>query len=219
MGESAMKWQKPNGPADSPCLVHHAEHARLGLADACRSRAFGVALCITRSMPDSVLGGDGGDMSDTPYQYVPHGVDPTRPSAARLYDYYLGGTTNFAVDRAVGERLKADVPDLIDAVWANRGFHGRAAVWLARQGIRQFVDIGSGLPTQNNTHEAVHRVAPEARVVYVDNDPMVAAHADALLAEDGTTAVITAALPDPGARLGHPRRLALIDLADPAGGL
>src|SRR5258708_7144248 len=153
-------------------------------------------------------------MSDA--QYVPPGVDPTRPTAARLYDYYLGGTTNFAADPAVAGRLKADVPDLIDAVWANRGFHGRAAVWLARRGIRQFIDIGSGLPTQNNTHEAVHKVAPEARVVYVDNDPMVAAHADALLAEDGTTAVITADLRDPGALLGHPGLPALIDLAGPA---
>src|SRR5260370_10948434 len=107
--------------------------------------------------------------------------------------------------------------DRIDAIWANRGFHGRAAVWLADRGIRQFIDIGWGLPTQNNTHEAVHKVAPEARVVYVDNDPMVAAHADALLAEDGTTAVITAALRDPGALLGHPSLLALIDLAEPAG--
>src|SRR5258708_21392734 len=156
-------------------------------------------------------------MSDA--QYVPPGVDPTRPTAAGLDDVYLGGTVNFAADRAVAERLKADVPDLIDAVWANRGFHGRAAVWLARRGIRQFIDIGSGLPTQNNTHEAVHKVAPEARVVYVDNDPMVAAHADALLAEDGTTAVITADLRDPGALLGHPRLLALVHLADPPRGL
>src|SRR5258707_4120309 len=154
-------------------------------------------------------------MSDA--QYVPPGVDPTRPTAARLYDYYLGGTTNFAADRAVAERLKADVPDLIDAVWANRGFHGRAAVWLARRGIRQFIDIGSGLPTQNNTHEAVHKVAPEARVVYVDNDPMVAAHAEALLAEDGTTTVITADLRNPDALLGDPALVGLIDFAEPAG--
>ncbi len=76
---------------------------------------------------------------------------------------------------------------------------------------------GSGLPTQNNTHEAVHKVAPDARVVYVDIDPMVAAHADALLAEDGTTTVITADVRDPGALLGHPSLVALIDLAEPAG--
>ena len=145
------------------------------------------------------------------------GVDTTTPSPARLYDYYLGGTHNFAADREAAEKLKAEAPDLIDAMWANRGFHGRAAVWLARQGIRQFVDIGSGLPTQNNTHEAVHRVAPEARVAYVDNDPMVAAHAEALLAGNGTTAVIAADLRDPAALLGDPGLRALIDFAEPAG--
>src|SRR5260221_10829122 len=103
-------------------------------------------------------------MSDA--QYGPPGVDPTRPTAARLYDYYLGGTTNFAADRAVAERLKADVPDLIDAVWANRGFHGPAAVWLARRGIRAIIAIRTGLPTQNNTPEAGTQGAPAAPVVY-----------------------------------------------------
>ncbi len=153
----------------------------------------------------------------TETEQAPPGVDPTRPSTARLYDYYLGGTHNFAVDRVVAEKMKAVVPDMLDAVWANRGFHGRAAVWMADHGIRQFIDIGSGLPTQNNTHEAVHKVAPEARVVYVDNDPMVAAHSDALLAADGTTTLITADLRDPGALLGHPALLRLIDFAEPAG--
>ncbi len=153
----------------------------------------------------------------TETEQAPPGVDATRPSPARLYDYYLGGTTNFAVDRAAAEHLKAAAPDLIDAVWANRGFHGRAAVWLADRGIRQFIDIGSGLPTQNNTHEAVHKVAPEARVVYVDYDPMVAAHADALLADDGTTTLITADLRNPDALLAHPALVGLIDLAQPVG--
>jgi hypothetical protein len=148
---------------------------------------------------------------------VPPGVDPGRPSLARLYDYFLGGTANFAVDRAAAERLKAAAPEVIDGMWANRGFHGRAAVWMAQQGIRQFIDIGSGLPTQNNTHQAVHKVAPDARVVYVDNDPMVAAHADALLAEDGTTTVITADVRDPDSLLTHPALLRLIDFAEPAG--
>jgi hypothetical protein len=148
---------------------------------------------------------------------VPPSVDPTTPSPARLYDYYLGGTTNFAVDRQAAEKLKIAAPDLLDAVFANRGFHGRAAVWLAERGIKQFIDIGSGLPTQNNTHEAVHKVAPEARVVYVDNDPIVAAHADALLDEDGTTTVITADLRDPDVLLAHPALGKLIDLAEPTG--
>jgi len=153
----------------------------------------------------------------TETEQAPPGVDATRPSPARLYDYFLGGTTNFAVDRAAAEHLKAAAPDLIDAVWANRGFHGRAAVWLADRGIRQFIDIGSGLPTQNNTHEAVHKVAPEARVVYVDYDPMVAAHADALLADDGTTTLITTDLRNPDALLAHPALVGLINLAQPVG--
>jgi S-adenosyl methyltransferase len=103
-------------------------------------------------------------------QNVPPGVDPTRPSPARLYDYYLGGTHNFPVDREAAEMLKALVPDIVDAMWANRGFQGRAAVWMAEHGIRQFIDLGSGLPTQNNTHDAVHKVDPGARVVYVADD-------------------------------------------------
>jgi hypothetical protein len=149
--------------------------------------------------------------------HVPPGVDPTRPSPARLYDYFLGGTNNLPVDREAAERLKAAIPDMVDAVWANRGFHGRAAVWLAGHGIRQFIDIGSGLPTQNNTHQAVHRVAPDARVVYVDHDPMVAAQSGPLLAGDGTTGVVTADMRDPDAVLGDPALRRLIDLTEPAG--
>jgi len=148
---------------------------------------------------------------------IPPGVDPSKPSPARLYDYFLGGTANFAVDRAAAEKLKAAAPEVVDAMWANRGFHGRAAVWIAERGIEQFIDIGSGLPTQNNTHEAVHKVAPQARVVYVDSDPMVAAHAGPLLAGDGTTTVITADLRNPDAVLGHPALTRLIDFAEPTG--
>jgi hypothetical protein len=148
---------------------------------------------------------------------VPPGVDPTRPSPARLYDYFLGGSNNLPVDREAGERLKTAIPDMVDAIWANRGFHGRAAVWLADHGIRQFIDIGSGLPTQNNTHQAVRKVAPDARVVYVDHDPMVAAQSAALLAADGTTAVVTADMRDPDAVLGDPGLRGLIDLAQPTG--
>jgi S-adenosyl methyltransferase len=151
-------------------------------------------------------------------EHAPPGVDPTRPSPARLYDYYLGGRHNLAVDRAYGDRLKAAVPDLEDGVWANRAFHQRAAGWMAEQaGIRQFIDIGSGLPTRNNTHEAVHKVAPDARVLYVDSDPMVAAYAAELLTDDGTTAVVTADLREPDTILTAPALRALIDLGQPVG--
>ena len=150
----------------------------------------------------------------TAFPDVPPGVDPTRPSPVRLYDYFLGGTHNYPVDREAAERLKATVPDIVDAMLANRGFHGRAARWIARQGVRQFIDIGAGLPTRNNTHEAVRRVLPEERVVYVDHDPMVAAYSGPLLAADGTTTLVTADWRDPGAVLGDPGLRRLIDLAD-----
>src|SRR5450755_2860269 len=112
---------------------------------------------------------------------VPPGVNPAVPSPARMYDYLLGGTHNFEADRELADQLRAAAPDLVDAAWANRGFHGRAAVWLAEQGIRQFIDIGSGLPTQNTPPAAVHPTPPDARVVYAKNAPMVAAPANALI--------------------------------------
>jgi S-adenosyl methyltransferase len=149
---------------------------------------------------------------------APPGVDPTIPSPARIYDYVLGGTHNFPADRAAAEQIRAQSPDLEDAAWVNRSFHQRTARWMARQqGIRQFIDIGSGLPTQDNTHGVVQRVAPGTRVVYVDNDPMVAAYASELLAGDGTTSVITADLRDPDAVLAAPALRRLIDLGRPAG--
>src|SRR5262245_2194357 len=150
--------------------------------------------------------------------HPPPGVDASRPSPARLYDYYLGGTHNLPVDREYGDRFKAAVPDLLDGVWANRAFHQRAATWLAqRAGIAQFIDIGSGLPTRDNTHEVVHAVVPGARVVYVDHDPMVAAYSADLLAGDGSTGVVTADLRDPDTVLDDPVMRALIDFGQPVG--
>jgi len=149
---------------------------------------------------------------------IPPGVDPTKPSAARVYDYVLGGVHNFPIDREAAERIRAHSPDLEDAAWVNRGFHQRAARWLAaEQGIRQFIDIGSGLPAQGSTHGVVQQVIPGAHVVYVDHDPMVHAYAGELLADDGTTAVVTADLREPGTILQDPALRALIDFGQPAG--
>jgi hypothetical protein len=157
-----------------------------------------------------------GDMPES--APVPPGVDPTTPSPARIYDYVLGGTHNFPVDREAAERIRARSPDLADAAWVNRGFHQRAARWMAaEQGIGQFIDIGSGLPTQSNTHGVVQKVIPRARVAYVDNDPMVLAYAGELLSGDGTTAVIRADLRDVDTILDHPALRALIDFDRPAG--
>ncbi len=148
---------------------------------------------------------------------APPGVDPATPTTARLYDFYLGGSANFAADRAMAQRMHELVPEVSEGAWANRGFHQRAALWMADRGLRQFVDIGAGLPTQGNTHEVVLKVAPDARVVYVDIDPMVTAHAAALLTGGASTTFIQADLRDPGAVLGSPELRKLIDFAEPVG--
>lgn len=154
----------------------------------------------------------------TGFEDVPPGVDPTTASPARLYDYYLGGKDNYAVDREAAEKIRASMPELQDAAWANRGFLQRAVRWLATErGIRQFLDIGAGLPTQNNTHQVAQAVDPDARVVYVDNDPLVLTHARALLAGTQNPAVITADLRDPDGILHNPDLRAVIDFDQPVG--
>lgn len=149
-------------------------------------------------------------------QAVPDGVDPTRMSVARVYDALLGGTHNFEVDRQAVEHMKRLFPDIVQWAWGNRGFHQRAARWLASEaGVRQFLDIGSGLPTQNNTHEVVHSVAPGSHVVYVDIDPMVAAYANSLLAGADNTVFIQGDLREPQAILADPQLRAAIDFDRP----
>ena len=127
-------------------------------------------------------------------------VDTTVAHISRVYDYWLGGKDNFAVDRIAAERVIAAYPDIVRSARGNRVFLGRAVRYLVREaGIRQFLDIGTGLPAANNTHEVAQRAAPECRVVYVDNDPVVLSHAKALLASgpEGATAYVDADLRDP----------------------
>ena len=127
-------------------------------------------------------------------------LDATVPHIARVYDYWLGGKDNFAADRELGERTLAAYPNLVFSVRANRAFLARTVRFLTVEaGIRQFLDIGTGIPTANNTHEVAQRAAPECRIVYVDNDPVVLLHAKALLksAPRGACAYIDADLRDP----------------------
>jgi hypothetical protein len=150
-------------------------------------------------------------------QQILAGVDPARPAPARIYDYLLGGTANFQSDRDAAERITALVPELRDCAWANRGFHQRAARWIAQHGVRQFIDIGSGLPTVGNTHEVVRLVDTNCRVVYADNDPMVCEQAGALLSEDHAVRIIRGDLREPEHLLGHPDVRELIDFSQPVG--
>src|SRR6266568_4407746 len=125
------------------------------------------------------------------------GIDTTVPHSARIWNYWLGGKDNFAVDREAGDAWAATFPGVRDIALASRSFLTRSIRYLAEEaGIRQFLDIGTGLPTADNTHQVAQRIAPEARIVYVDNDPMVLAHARALLTstQDGVTAYIHADL-------------------------
>src|SRR5881392_2633218 len=113
---------------------------------------------------------------------APSGLDTSVPHIARVYDYWLGGKDNFAADREAAEQVIAANPQVLPGVRANRAFLGRVVRYLAGEaGVRQFLDIGTGLPTADNTHEVAQQVAPEARIVYVDNDPLVLTHARALL--------------------------------------
>jgi S-adenosyl methyltransferase len=143
------------------------------------------------------------------------GIDPTVPSPARIYDYLLGGTENFAVDRELAEAMMRESPEGRGAAPANRRFLGRAVEFLAAAGIRQFIDLGAGLPSQSNVHEVAQRVCPGARVVYVDNDPVVLRHAEALLATDDSTVVIQEDMRDPARILAHPGVRQMIDFSEP----
>lgn len=148
---------------------------------------------------------------------VPGGVDPSVPTPARIYDYMLRGRNYLEVDERAARQLLSAVPEIGDCAWSNRGFHQRAARWIASRGIRQFIDIGSGLPTVGNTHEVVQQVVPDARVVYVDHDPMVEAQGRALLTGSGTVTVLRGDLREPDAILSHPALRMLIDFREPAG--
>ncbi len=148
---------------------------------------------------------------------IPAGVDPARPAPARIYDYLLSGENNFQSDRDAAKRIMALVPEIKDCAWANRGFHQRAARWIAGRGVRQFIDVGSGLPTVGNTHDVVRSVDTSCRVVYVDNDPMVRAQSEELLAGTSGVRVILGDLREPDRLLGDPELRELIDFTQPAG--
>ncbi|GIH91808.1 SAM-dependent methyltransferase [Planobispora siamensis] len=148
-------------------------------------------------------------------QQAPAGIDPTTPSVARMYDYYLGGKDNFASDREAAEQIIKMIPEARANARANRAFLSRTVSEIARQGVRQFLDIGSGLPTQENVHQVAHRIAPEARIVYVDNDPIVMAHGRALLEDNPHTTVVQADMREPETLLDHPEIRANIDFDRP----
>jgi hypothetical protein len=145
----------------------------------------------------------------------PSAIDTGRPHPARMYDYFLGGYDNYEVDRLAAERAIEAMPEIPLVARANRAFMERAVRAVAESGVRQFLDIGTGIPTSPNTHEVARRVVPDARVVYVDNDPIVAAHAGARLTNTTGTGFFSGDVRDPKSILDHPVLHGLIDLDQP----
>jgi SAM-dependent methyltransferase len=147
--------------------------------------------------------------------WVPSHVEVLRPSVARVYDYYLGGSHNFEADRQMARKIIDMAPDTVTIARANRAFLRRAVLFCLDAGIRQFLDIGSGIPTAGNVHDITRQVDPEARVVYVDIDPVAVAHSEAILAGNENATVIRADLRDVESILGHPECDRLLDLDQP----
>ncbi|WNI18691.1 SAM-dependent methyltransferase [Actinacidiphila sp. ITFR-21] len=142
-------------------------------------------------------------------------IDTSRPHPARMYDYYLGGRDNYEVDREAAQRVIDLIPDIVPGARGNREFLHRAVRFLADSGIEQFIDIGTGIPTSPNTHEIARSVAPDSRVAYVDNDPIVATHAGARLTGTGNTGFFLGDIRRPRTILDHPTIGKLIDFDRP----
>ncbi len=147
-------------------------------------------------------------------------IDTSAPHEARVYNYWLDGKDNYAVDRELGDAIAAEIPTIRTMAQANRAFMRRAVTCLAREaGIRQFLDIGTGIPVPGNLHEVAQNITPSSRVAYVDNDPIVLAHARALLSSDpaGKTAYLQADVRDPEAVLDDPNVRETLNLDEPVG--
>jgi S-adenosyl methyltransferase len=162
----------------------------------------------------SAMSGNGKDAMEPGFAAAE--IDTTKPHPARMYNAYLGGNDNYPADRAAVRQILRDFPEVRGIALANREFMQRAVRFLAAEaGIRQFLDIGTGIPSAGNVHEVAQRAAPDTRVVYVDNDPIVHVHANALLTGTGTTGIVLADLRDPAAILADPRVRELIDFTRP----
>lgn len=149
--------------------------------------------------------------------WVPADMDLEKPSAARLYDYLIGGAHNFAADRDLAQEFLTALPSARDVARLNRAFLRRAVVFLAQRGIRQFLDIGSGIPTVGNVHDIAQDKDPQARVVYVDYEAVAVSHSQLILAGNEAATIIQADMLDPAAILEHPETRRMLDFSRPIG--
>lgn len=149
--------------------------------------------------------------------WVPRIVDTSAPSGARTYDYLLGGSHNFAADRAMADQVERAVPGIRAAARLNRAFLARAVRLMIDHGIRQFLDVGSGIPTVGNVHEIAQQENPSCRVIYVDKDPIAVAHSELMLMGNSGATIIEADMREPSTILGHPVTRGLLNFDEPIG--
>ncbi|WP_406601674.1 SAM-dependent methyltransferase [Lentzea miocenica] len=149
--------------------------------------------------------------------WIPQSVDVSVPSAARVYDYLLGGAHNFAIDRMMGEKVEKMMPHARSAARVNRALLRRTVRFMVDQGVRQFLDIGSGIPTVANVHEVAQEEAPESRIVYVDRDPVAVAHGELIVAGNDRVSVLQADMRDPDSILTSGEANRLLDFDQPIG--
>lgn len=168
-------------------------------------------------MPNGTTADDDWSWMDNDPGWVPPAVDTSKPSVARMYDFYLGGKDNFAVDREAAQQFLEVFPDVAVAARANREFLVRSVQAMAAAGIDQFLDLGTGIPTSPNTHEVAQQTHPGASVVYIDNDPVVMVHNRALLTTDDRVVTVLHDLRDPVTVLNDPQIRAVLDLDRPVG--
>jgi hypothetical protein len=148
-------------------------------------------------------------------EHAKRGIDLDRPNAARVYDYMIGGQLNYAVDRMFADRILGVLPNAQHMALTNRAWLRRAARFAAEQGIRQFLDIGSGMPTVGHVHEVVQAIDPQSRVVYVDNEPIAVAHSEIVLEGNDNAAMVQADAECPDEVLDHPATETLLDFSEP----
>ncbi|MFI7680694.1 SAM-dependent methyltransferase [Actinophytocola sp. NPDC049390] len=153
----------------------------------------------------------------TQQDWVPGIIDTSAPSGARTYDYLLGGSHNFEADRAMADQVERAVPGIRAAARLNRAFLARAVRFMIGEGIRQFLDIGSGIPTVGNVHEIAQQEHPDCRVVYVDKDPIAVAHSELMLTGNDRAGMVEADMREPEGILTHPVTRSLIDFDQPVG--